>query len=78
MKIQKGMFRLPQAGKIANNKLKLHLAKFGYAPSPITPVLWLHQTCPFKFSLVVGDFGVKLNPFTSHTKNNLQDLLGLV
>ena len=29
MEIQKGMYGLPQAGKIANDKLKLHLAKFG-------------------------------------------------
>ena len=29
MEIQKGMYRLPQAGKIVNDKLKLHLAKFG-------------------------------------------------
>ena len=29
MKIQKEMYGLPQAGKITNDKLKLHLAKFG-------------------------------------------------
>ena len=29
MEIQKGMYGLPQAGKVANDKLKLHLAKFG-------------------------------------------------
>ena len=28
MEIQKGMYGLPQAGKIANGELKLHLAKF--------------------------------------------------
>ena len=30
MKIQKFMYALPQLGKIANDKLKLHLSKFGY------------------------------------------------
>ena len=30
MEIQKGVYGLPKAGKIANNKLKIHLAKFGY------------------------------------------------
>ena len=59
MKIQKGMYWLPQSGKIANDKLKLHLDKFGYKPSPITPGLWHHQTRPLQFSLVVDDFGIK-------------------
>ena len=36
MIIQKGMYGLPQAGKIVNNKLKLYLAKFEYKPAPIT------------------------------------------
>ena len=29
MEIQKGMYGLPQEGKISNDKLKLHLAKLG-------------------------------------------------
>ena len=53
------MYRLPQAGKIANDKLKLHLAKFGYEPASITSGLWRHQTLPLQFSLVVDDFGIK-------------------
>ena len=53
------MYGLPQAGKIKNYKLKLHLAKFGYEPAPITPGLLRHQTRPFQFSLVVDDFGIK-------------------
>ena len=59
MEIQKGMYGIPQAGKIANDKLKLHLAKFGYEQAPITPGLWRHQTCLLRFSLVVDEFGVK-------------------
>ena len=59
MEIQKGMYGLPQAGKIANDKLKLHLSKFRYEPAPITPGLWRHQTLPLQFSLVVNDFGIK-------------------
>ena len=53
------MYGLPQAGKIANDKLKLNLDKFGYKPAPITPVLWQHQTRPLQFSLVVDEFGIK-------------------
>ena len=59
MEIQKGMYGLPQAGKIANDKPKINLAKFGYEPAPITPVLWRHQTRPLQFSLVADDFGIK-------------------
>ena len=53
------MYWLPQAGKIANDKIKLHLAKFGYDPAPITSGIWRHQTLPLQFSLVVDDFGIK-------------------
>ena len=59
MEIQKGMYGLPQAGKIENDKLKLYIAKFVYKPAPITPGLWRHQTRPLQFSLVVDDFGIK-------------------
>ena len=56
MEIQKGMYGLPQAEKIANDKVELRLAKF---ISPITPGMWRHRTPPLKFSLVLDDFGVK-------------------
>ena len=59
MEIQKGVYGIPQAGKITNYKLKIHLAKFGYEPAPITPGLWRQQTFPLQFSLVVDDFGIK-------------------
>ena len=53
------MYGLPHSGKIVNDKLKLHLARFGYEPAPITPDLWRHQTSPLQFPLVVDDFGIK-------------------
>ena len=59
MEIQKSMYWLHQAGKIANDKLKLHLSKFGSEPETINPGLWRNQTCPLKFSLVLDDFGIK-------------------
>ena len=59
MEIQKGMYGLSQAGKTANDKMKLHLAKIGYETAPIMPGLWRHQTQTLQFSLVVDDFGVK-------------------
>jgi hypothetical protein len=59
MEIRKGMPGLKQAGRIANDRLTLHLAKFGYSPVPRTPSLWTYATRPIAFSLVVDDFGVK-------------------
>ena len=49
---------LKQAGRIANNRLKAHLAHFGFTPVPRTPELWKHATKPIICSLVVDNFGV--------------------
>ena len=46
METQKGMYGIPQAGNIANDKLKLHMDKFGYEPALITPGLCRDQNCP--------------------------------
>ena len=59
MQIEKGMPGLKQAGKIANDRLKAHLAKYGYTHVPRTPALWKHATRPTIFTLVVDDFGIK-------------------
>lgn len=45
MQIQKGMYGLKQAGKIANNQLKKFLAPHGYRPTR-TPGLWKHDNKP--------------------------------
>ena len=50
---------LKQSVRIANNRLKAHLAKFCFAPVPRTLALWKHGTKPIFFSLIVDDFGVK-------------------
>ena len=50
---------LKQAGCIANDRLKAHLAKFGFAPVPRTPALWKNDTKSIFFSLVIDNFGVK-------------------
>jgi hypothetical protein len=59
VEIRKGMYGLPQSGRIANDRLTKFLAPHGYAPVPITPGLWKHETRPLAFTLVVDDFGVK-------------------
>jgi hypothetical protein len=57
--IEIGMYRLPQAGILANELLQRNLAKDGYRPTQHTHGLWKHDTRPISFSLVVDDFGVK-------------------
>ncbi len=42
--INKGMYGLPQSGKIAQQLLKERLGKVGYTQSKIIPGLWKHQT----------------------------------
>ena len=59
LEICKGMPGLKQAGRIANDRLKIHLAKFGYSPVARTPYLWKHATKDICFSLVVDNFGFK-------------------
>jgi hypothetical protein len=56
VEIRKGMCGLPQAGRLANNRLIKFLAPHGYKPVPITPGLWTHSTRPLTF---VDDFGIK-------------------
>jgi hypothetical protein len=53
------MYGLPQAGIIANTRLKAHLATWGYHPCTHTPGLFRLQTRPVTFCLVVDDFGIK-------------------
>ncbi len=50
---------LPQAGILANKKLRRKLAPFGYFEHSSTPGLWYHISRPISFTLVVDDFGVK-------------------
>ena len=59
LEIRKGMPGPKQAGRIANDRLKTHLEKFGYSPVAQTPSLWKHATKDICFSLLVDDFGVK-------------------
>jgi hypothetical protein len=58
VEIRKAMYGLKESGFIANQELKVILAKQGYIPSKFTPVLFTHKTRSIAFSLVVDDFGV--------------------
>jgi hypothetical protein len=57
--VRKGMYGLPHAGKLANDRLRSFLAPAGYIPCRVTPGLWRHQHSNLMFSLVVDDFGIR-------------------
>ena len=57
--IRRGMYGLPQAGKLANDQLAQFLLPHHYLPCPVTPGLWMDTTSDLMFLLVVDDFGVR-------------------
>ena len=59
MRVEKGMYGLPQAGVLANKLLEERLYEFSYRQSGTTPGFWKHMWHPISFALVVDDFGVK-------------------
>jgi hypothetical protein len=58
--VEKGMYGLPQAGKLAANLLKTHLEPHGYYECAHTPGLWRHKSRKTIFVLVVDDFGFQI------------------
>ena len=66
-KVTKGMYGLPQAGKLAHDDLVQHLATGGYFPAKHTPGLFHNKSRSIQFTLIVDDFGVKYtNPAALH------------
>ena len=67
---------LKQAGKVANDRLKAHMLKYGYKHVPRTPVLWAHDTYDTTFTLCVDDFGIKYTSKAKalHLLNALKDI----
>ena len=59
IEVRKGMPGLKQAGKVAYDRLKAYLSKFGYQPITRTPALWKHELNGIVFTLCVDDFGIK-------------------
>ena len=66
VRIQKGMYGLPQAGLIAQELLERRLNSKGYRQSQLTPGFWTHDWRPISFALCVDDFGVKTSAKTMH------------
>lgn len=75
VRIDGGMYGLPQAGRLAHDQLVEHLAKYGYHKVPHTPSLFKHSDRPICFCLVVDDFGVHYvgREHAEHLLSALQD-----
>ncbi len=59
LEMRQAVWGLPQAGILANKKLRRKLAPFRYYECVETPGLWKHESWPLTFTLVVDDFRVK-------------------
>ena len=59
MELRWAVWGLPQAGILANKRLKQKLAPFGYHECKNTLGLWYHDTRKITFTLVVDNFGIK-------------------
>ena len=57
--INRDVYGLPQAGRIAYNKIVTHLEKVVYVPTGRTPGFFKYTSRPIYVCLVVDDFGVK-------------------
>ena len=58
-RIIRGIYGLPQSGRLANNLLKKRLRGDGYYEVRHTPGLFRHEWRPIWFTLIVDDFGIK-------------------
>ena len=75
VEIGKGMYGLPQAGRVASDALLPRLKKAGYKPTGHTPGLFRHNNNSIVFCLTVDDFGVLYTNKTEaeHLRDTLQE-----
>jgi hypothetical protein len=59
VKMQRGMYGLPQSRLLVQKLLEERLNTEGYDQSSLTPGFWTHDWHPISFTLCVDDFGVK-------------------
>ncbi len=59
IKVQKGMYGLPQAGILAHGLLEEQLNEHGYQQSQVTPGLWKHALKPSPSCSALMIFGMK-------------------
>ena len=58
-RIDGALYGLAESGRIANQDMVDHSAKFGCHECKFTPGLFSHETRPIQFSLIVDDFAIK-------------------
>jgi hypothetical protein len=59
VRVDKGIYGLPQAGRLAQERLLAHLASHGYHQTSNTSCLFKHDSDDIYFTLVVDDFAIK-------------------
>lgn len=59
VEVSKGMYGLPQAGRVASDELLPRLKAAGYTPTGRVPGLFRHKSNSIVFCLTVDDFGIK-------------------
>jgi hypothetical protein len=59
LEMRRAVWGLPQAGILANKRLRWKLAPFGYYECKNTPGLLYHISRPISFTLIIDDFGIK-------------------
>ena len=69
VEITRTMYGRAHNGRIANQGLQKHLAKYGYYPTKRTLGLWKHRAQSISFTLIVDDFGIKYS-----NKDDINDL----
>ena len=72
MEISKGIYGLPQAGKLSQDRLVQHLATNEYIQCANTPCLFIQKTNGVAFTLVVIKF--KERQSADHLLNALREL----
>jgi hypothetical protein len=74
--VNKGMYGLPHAGLLAQNRLIAHLTANGYAQSTVVPCLFQNSDNGGTFVLVVDDFSIKTKNAASrdHFLNTLRQM----
>ena len=73
--VNKGMYGLPQSGRVVHEALVKHMEPYGYHTSRKKLGLWKHNSQPINSTLVVDDFIVKysVKEDALHLKSALED-----
>ena len=76
MEISKGIYGLPEAEKLSQDRIVQHLATNEYIQCANTPCLFVHKTNRVAFTLVVDDFHSKFKECQSadHLLNGFREL----